>query len=309
MNLYCKLLVTALLGLAASTAQAGLLHYNLVLSGDLNGAVHVEGASFIGGNLYSSQMSEFNHKNQTPQGLDGLAVAANISGQLKIMHGETATYNTKSSGTQLECVGRVNCSTGGVDLSATKAALSAEMVALGDNYRQLAANAAAIINNNQVRLVYTGNDDVAVFQLNAADIFFQNAGIELLLGKASKAIINVAGNVNISNTNLNGGWNYSNTLWNFYDATSVNFNYMAVKGTVLAATAHVQNSAGFDGALYAKSYTNTSLRELHGFYWTSPNGQNKVSVPALPGLLLAGFVLIGVTRYRRFSKEVARFAG
>ena len=69
----------------------------------------------------------------------------------------------------------------------------------------------------------------AVFNLTASDLFFQNSSIELALGNASKAIINVSGNLNVSNTNLTGAWNYANTLWNFYDATSLNFNAMAVK--------------------------------------------------------------------------------
>lgn len=304
MNFYSKLLAASSLSLCSLTASAGLLDYNLVLSGNLTGAVHVEGATFVGGNLVSTQMSEFNHKDFTPAdpaSFDGLEVAGNVSGQMKIMHGETASYGTKSVGAQIDCVGSVNCTTGGVDLSAKKTALTSEMTGLASSYQSLSANAAANVSGNQVKLIYTGTEDLAVFNLNAADIFFQNSGIELLLGSATKAIINVSGNVSVSNTNLTGAWNYSNTLWNFYNATSVNFNYMAVRGSVLAANANVFDAAGFDGSLYAKSYTNSSLREVHGYFWTPPEPETEVEVPepSLLVLLLSGLGLIGFSRLRR----------
>lgn len=304
MNFYSKLFTAVGLGLGLGfgsvTATAGLLDYNLALSGNLTGAVHVEGMTFVGGNLVSTQMSEFNHKDYTPEGsFDGLEVAGNVSGQLKIMHGETAVYNTKSAGAQIECVGSVNCATGGVNLLAKRSALASEMVGLAASYQALAANASAMVSGNQVKLKYTGNDELAIFNLNAADIFFQNSGIELDLGLATKAIINVAGNLDVVNTNLNGGWNYSNTLWNFYTATTLDFNYMAVRGSVLAANADVFDAAGFDGSLYAKSYTNSSLREIHGFFWTPPTTETEVPESSILILLLSGLGMICLGRLRR----------
>lgn len=306
MNFYSKIFAVAGLGLGlglnSMTASAGLLDYNLALTGNLTGAVHVEGMTFVGGNLVSTEMSEFNHKGYTPVGsFDGLEVAGNVSGQMKVLHGETAVYNTKDAGANIECVGSVNCTTGGVNLSAKKTALTSELTSLTSSYEGLVANAALVANGNQIKLKYTGTDDLAIFSLNAADLFFQNSGIELDLGLATKVVINVAGNATVTNTNLNGNWNYSNTLWNFYTATAVDFGNMAVKGSVLAANADVFNAVGFDGSLYAKSYTNTSLREVHGFFWKAPpvvDTHTSVPEPSILMLLLAGLGLIGLSRLR-----------
>lgn len=299
MALTRTLLLTLGLSFAANQACASLLDYNLALQNNLTGAVHVEGMSFIGGNLTATQLSEFNSGNDTPVGtFDGLEVGGKVSGQVKILNGETAVYKTKDAGAQIQCVGSVNCATGGVDLTAKKQALSNEMSSLSASYQALSSNASAVKNGNQVKLQYTGTSSLAVFNLNTADLFFQNSSIELALGSASKAIINVSGNLNVINTNLTGAWNYSNTLWNFYDATSLSFNAMAVKGSVLAYGADVFNGGGFDGSLYAKSYTNSSLREIHGFFWTPPT-TNTVPEPEMFGLMLGGLALLGLARLRR----------
>ncbi|MEY4591071.1 MAG: hypothetical protein RL497_3147 [Pseudomonadota bacterium] len=301
MELKRILILAAGLALATSQAQAGLLDYNLALRNDLKGSVHVEGMTFVGGNLTATQMSEFNHGGDTPVGaFDGLEVAGKITGQIKILNGETVKYNTKAATATIDCNGTPNCATGGVNLSAKKTALSNEMNTLSTSYKNLASNASAVKNGNQVKLKYTGTDSLAVFNLNLSDLFFQNSSVELVLGNASKAIINVSGSsLNVTNTNLTGAWNASNTLWNFYNATTLDFNSMAVKGSVLAYNANVfDGSGGFDGSLYAKSYTNTSLAEIHGFFWTPPS-TSTVPEPPMLGLLLGGIGLMGLARLRR----------
>src|SRR6478609_996670 len=175
MNFYSKIFAVAGLGLGlglnSMTASAGLLDYNLALTGNLTGAVHVEGMTFVGGNLVSTEMSEFNHKGYTPVGsFDGLEVAGNVSGQMKVLHGETAVYGTKDASANIECVGSVNCTTGGVNLSAKKTALTNELTSLTSSYEGLVANAALVANGNQIKLKYTGTDDLAIFSLNAADL-------------------------------------------------------------------------------------------------------------------------------------------
>lgn len=299
-SLALLLVIPALLIASTPTDASTLTDYNVVILGNFTGSAHVEGATFVGGNLTVGQMSEFNHKNLTPAGYDGLRVGGTISGPIKVMHGETASYNTLAGGATINCVGSVNCATGGADHSAERADLAAQMSALSMLYDGLAATGVANVVGNQVTLTNSGADDLAVFHVNAADIFFQNAGIELLLGpNATRAVINVYGNVNTQNTNLNGAWNYSNTLWNFVDGATVNLGHTAWRGSVLAPNAAVSNGNGLDGSLFAQSYTRSDLREIHGFFWTPD--EPTVSVPDGGSLTpLLGALLAGLGLRRRF---------
>jgi choice-of-anchor A domain-containing protein len=286
-------LALSVLLLAPLPASASTLtDYNVVLLGNLTAPVHVEGATFVGGNLTSSQMSEFNHKGQTPPGYDGLRVGGTVTGTLKVMHGETMTYHALGAASITCDGGASNCATGGVDHSAERAQLGAQMAALSILYGGLTTTGVLQLNGNQVKLQYSGAGELAVFNVKASEIFFQNAGVELLLGNATRAVINVEGNVDVSNTNLNGAWNYDNTLWNFVDATSINLKDSAWRGTILAPKAAVANGAGIDGSLYAQSYTNSSLREIHAFSWTPETPTASVpdggSLTTMFGGLLAG---------------------
>lgn len=288
---------------AASVNAASITDYNVFVAEHFSAAVHVEGATHVGGNLTSIQMSEFNHKNLT-HGNDvyGLEVGGTLSGDIKVMHGQDALYGTKGAG-NIDCMRRSNCATSGADLSAKTQDLSAQMVALSQSYLGLAANADMDLYHNQVNLNYSGADGVAVFHLTATDLFFQNSGISLNAGSAEKVIINVSGDVNVTNTNLVGNWDFSNVLWNFYDATTLDFNYMAVKGTVLAPSAAVLNGAGFDGSLYAQSYTNNTLREFHGFFWTPDVPTASVPEPLSIMMMFSGLFALFMVRRRPTAKK------
>ena len=162
---------------------------------------------------------------------------------------------------------------------------------------------------NGSHLSYSGADSVAVFDLNAVDVFAQNNSLSLDAGVADTVIINVAGtNVSIAGgVNLTGngfsihanGSNLgaSNILWNFHEAESINFNNLATVGSVLALDADIVGGAVFDGAVAAQSYDGGSEFHRFAFNWTPP----QVEVPEAPTALLfsLGLCLILGSRKRR----------
>jgi len=302
-SLSLLLVLPALLVASVSASASTLTDYNVVVLGDFNARVHVEGATFVGGNLTSAELSEFNHKNYTLAGYDGLRVGGAVNGKFKVMHGETVSYNT-SNGAQIECQGGAGgstCITAGANHSAERAELAAQMAALSLLYDGKTTNGVVNVTSNQVKLNYTGTDELAVFDVQASDIFFQNAAIELFRGSATRVVINVHGNVNTFNTNLNGSWNYADTLWNFVDATTIDLNSTAWRGSILAPSAAVANGGGIDGSLYAQSYSNSTLREIHGFRWTPDTPT--VSVPDGGSLTTVfGLLLGGMFALRRRSR-------
>lgn len=296
------LVLPGLLLASVSSSASTLTDYNVVVLADLKGAFHVAGATFVGGNLTSSQMSEFNHGKATPDGYDGLRVGGTVSGKLKVMHGETVSYSA-ANGAQIECQGGVggsSCITAGANHSGEKAQLAAEMAAMSLLYDGMTANGVLDVKGNQVHLKYTGSDDLAVFDVRASDLWFQNASLQLSLGSATRAVINVVGNANLNATNFSGKWDYSDTLFNFVDATSVDLGQGQWRGgSLLAPNATVTGGTGFEGALYVQSYTRGSnLVEIHDFRWTPD--KPTASVPDGGSLMtVLGAVLAGMVAARR----------
>jgi choice-of-anchor A domain-containing protein len=110
-------------------------------------------------------------------------------------------------------------------------------------------------------------DGAAIFEV-AADQLFNNGvqQIELNPGSASMVIINVTGStVNWTSGNMVGSFTdlqaRSRIIWNFPQASTINFNAYNMMGAVLAPYAHVTTAANIDGAVAVRALTTTS--EIH----------------------------------------------
>ncbi|OYW73789.1 MAG: hypothetical protein B7Z37_20250, partial [Verrucomicrobia bacterium 12-59-8] len=108
-----------------------------------------------------------------------------------------------------------------------------------------------------------GADGVAVFNVTAASIFSNPFGQQFDLNadaNTANIIINVSGtSVNWTNGNMVGNLtsNYwqEHTLWNFYEATTINLNEHRFNGGILAPYASITTQSEIDGLVVANNLT------------------------------------------------------
>ena len=301
----------------ASSGSIGT--YNLILLEDYNfQGGDVEGKALIGGNLNGSgQAVEFGSRlPDTDSAIDAVTIVGDIkANHVTIQNGNNLVYGSNSSHANVNLNG-----SGGSATQAPQAVLDAEIDAVFAEiyneslyYNSLAATGFFSGPGNQAELLYTGTQSVAVFNVNASDIFAQNNSLSLQQASASTVVINVAG-IDITaggGVNLNNGFSQqtaTNIVWNFFEATDIDFNNLAMKGSVLAPYANTTGGASFDGAFAAVSYT--GAREFHNFLFDYETPAPKpptvlVSAPTSAALFGLAFGLLILTRRKKYQTKQA----
>ncbi|GGB19157.1 choice-of-anchor A family protein [Agarivorans gilvus] len=314
-----------LLSLAAAwafslSAQAGVLNdYNLILTGDYHyQGGEVEGRTLLGGSLNAAGHSPtFAIRETTSVGVDSVTIVGDVNASNINLNAGSLSYggaynvagnvNLNGGGSSVQSINAVNP----FDLAATFAAVEAELRADSAYFASLPSN--AVLNGSH--LSYSGSQDLAVFNVDFADIFAQNNNLSLDAGMAETVVINVtgydvdiAGGVNLTGNGFTkqsdaNNLGASNILWNFVEAESIDFNNLAVVGSVLALDADITGGAVFDGSVAAQSYSGAREFHSHGFDWQQPQ-----LLPALPPapvsessslmLLLMGLLLVALSRWR-----------
>ena len=134
----------------------------------------------------------------------------------------------------------------------------------------------------------TTADGVAIFQVAAADLFGNNLvqQMELTPGAATTILINVtgssvdwSGNGNMVGNFTNSQWR-GRVLWNFAQATTINFRAHNFMGALLAPYAQVTTSANLDGAVAVRALTTSA--EVHQPTFNGNLGALCKTTPAPP---------------------------
>jgi len=282
--------------LSLQAAALPLSEYNLILIEDYNfSGGDVEGKSFIGGNLNAQGRAvDLAIKEPTLTLSDTVKVVGDINAvNLNVQHGNVV-YGGSAN------VDNINFNGAGQaihDTSLSIDTMAAELIEASQNYASMAVN--GIFSSVTSSLDYNENGSLAVFDVSAADIFAQNTSLRLNSNAAETVIINVSGtDISVAGgVNLVDGFRHdnigaSNILWNFYEATTIDFNNLAMFGSVLAPTANITGGAVFDGAVAANSYT--GAREFHRFLFEPP--VTDVPEPSTFLLLLSGLGLLATRR-------------
>lgn len=284
---------------ATSAATSGTIgKYNLILLGDYNfTGGDVEGQTLIGGNLNATgQVAEFGSRlPNTDTAIDAVTIIGDVNANgvrvkqdNNLVYGGTLNVSNVelNDGDQGQLIQR-----SGMSIAAVENQLQAE-----STYFKNLSDTGAVVSGSD--LAYQGTGTEAVFNVTADSLFATPTnGLTLDWGTADTVIINVGG----ENIDIDGGVNlidgftnqsgFSNIVWNFYEATSIDFNNMAVKGSVLAPYAHTTGGSSFDGAFAAISYT--GAREFHNFVFNYTSTSTEVPEPPAIALMVAclAFVL------------------
>ena len=301
--------------LAAGTAQADVL--------DLTGLVGQA-------NLYS--LSNISVGNNSIAG--GIVANGNVSGSsYKIGTGAYGNYSVIASGnfsySNGQLAGGYYASTTNIaantNLSNTPASAAPSMsfatTSSNVSATSSAVGALAATGKTTANPWYTpevtlssgagGAKSVEVFNMKASDFgAITNLKSTLDSSVTKTVIFNLTGNANWSNMGMSALSGY-NVLFNFVDATSVNFSSIDVLGSVLAPNAVIGgNNGNILGTVVAGDWNaNLTLGNSKAFAATDVTGfaaaVSPVPEPGTYAMLLAGLGLVGFAVRRRKSKAAA----
>lgn len=195
------------------------------------------------------------------------------------------------------------------EIAAAVAAYTAELL---DTSAYLASltptNALTYSANGQQALLDAGTGSgVAVYSIGDLNAALKNRSQLIVSPPAGydAIVINVAGqNVSLPGTiNFNNGAGLgANVIWNFYEATNVNFGSKTWYGSVLAPNAHLQMSNFIEGSVVARSLNQNGAIRMGGL--GAPGlvvDQMRAAVPepATWAMMILGFGAVGAVLRRR----------
>ena len=258
---------------ALDETAATMGRYSLIVLDDLSTSSDVENRTFIGGNLTSSTSANFGINVSGVSASEAMLVVVG-----DIVAGNPIQLNAGSLRLRGSSNGRtINFNGGGSLIPDNSLSDGPITTLLQDASVQLAtedANNTVTLPSGQpgpAKFTVTSvtEDGVAIFEVAGSALFGNNnvQQIELIPGSASTIVINVTGSaVNWSgNGNMVGSFTSSNwrsrVIWNFAEASTINFGSHNMMGAVLAPYAHVTTSANIDGATAVRALTTSS--EIH----------------------------------------------
>lgn len=328
----------AMLAAPITSAIGQLQEWNLISFGNYTGGNEVEGRVFVGGNMSANSQFNFKYTTPSPNGTAAVTVVGNTSGSkidyrggdLTVGGNQTASTleingsqnkvwvgGTNSSSTANGAVITTGLATSNPDftntLNAQKASLVNTMTNLSTNLKNLAATSNGVLDTSYNKLQYTAGSGVNVLNLTIDQLknWSQNY-IDIVSPNGSTTIINVtcaayAGNCGTVDRNYNSTSSAVNTLWNFYDATSLTLGNW--QGSVLAVNADfTKNTSGaISGTMVGK--TTANYAEVHSYSFQGDLSSVSSTVSATPEpstwmMLMLGFGIIGAAMRRRGQRTL-----
>lgn len=186
------------------------------------------------------------------------------------------------------------------------------LTSLSTQLEGVAANSTVTSSNGTVTFNATPNaQGQAVFDISASVLTGGNENVVFDTNGATTIVVDVDASCNGSNCTISlpSSTNFldptedaSEIVWNFYNATTLNFG-SEFGGTVLAPDATVTNSNPIDGDLIASAFDGGG--ELHNYPFIG-NLTFAVPEPATLGIMVVGLLGLVVVRRRRAARCAVR---
>jgi choice-of-anchor A domain-containing protein len=273
--------------------------YNLILSEDLDYQSHIYEKILVGGDIKAGSLVEVGSR-INGGGVDAVVVLGDLGGTVKADKGNNIVYGTQSGTTYLLDAG--GTSTTITNLTAAQTSFNTIwQQAVNDSAHFKTLSSTGTLNSDN-KFENNNSLDLNIFNIDASNMSSANVNLALAITPTTPIVINVAGTgtININAKALINQEVLPLVLWNFYEATEINFSGDGWNGSVLAPFASINLTTGaFDGSLVAKSLT--SDKQLHNQLFTynpplTPPSDSRppseVPAPASLGIITLGLIFI-----------------
>lgn len=322
---------------AASVSTGDLLNYfNSVTLGDTSTQHDIEGRTYVGGNLVANgSLNIKNSPSESPYASVVVAGTLNSTGSINVNNGGNVVVGGDFNGNWLNLNGGTAYLGGskngnsnqvisqhqdGANFTARfPTSIKETVVETSKSLAKLASTGSASNDKNGQKLQFnadTGADKVTVYNIDWS-LLSTRPELELALNGAGTVIVNVLGNganndgFAINNNFIGGSSAISTkTLWNFVDATTINFNKQFY-GAILAPNAHITNSTPIEGSVIAGSANYGGEVHVYGWNGSLPLADVSPSLPAVPvpatlPLIASAFAVLAFMRRRGKTSSVTK---